>query len=65
MGEWLTYLANCNSVKSLGLRLIHPQRRPIEDFWGWIKVFKNNHLSQILLSFAGDVLPNLIEEEPY
>jgi len=30
--EWLTYLSNCNSVKKLGLRSIHPPRRPIADF---------------------------------
>ncbi len=31
MGEWLTYSGNCNSVKKLGLRPIHPLRRSIAD----------------------------------
>lgn len=47
MGEWLTYSTNCNSVKKLELGPIHPQQRSIEDFWGWMKVFKNNQLSHI------------------
>jgi len=32
IGEWLTYLSNCNSVKQFRLRLTHPPQRLIADF---------------------------------
>ena len=68
VGEWLTYLANCNSVKKFGLRSIHPQQRPIEDFSGWLQVFKNNHLhdtSQLVGRRTPERCPSWLKERDW